>query len=110
VFVAWGIAGFGIGLAYLSMNELAMQATRTDQEGATGMALTIADSLGFAAGTGITGIVLYYAPRSGGLLTGQALGDGYALAWSINLLVALLTGLLAASRLRQPNQPSSGRG
>ncbi len=96
-FVAWGVAGFGVGFAYLSLNAIAMRETdegETGGAGRTAVALNIADSLGFAFGTTASGAILLHASRAG-----FSSAEQFATAWTLHLVVALLC-VLAARRLR----------
>ncbi|MEQ9364796.1 MAG: MFS transporter [Leptospirales bacterium] len=114
-FIAWAIAGFGVGLAYLSLNAIAMNQTENDtavartvgtaldrandtavaRAGHTAVALNIADSLGFAFGSTATGAILFHGARAG-----FSTADQFSLAWTLNLGVAVLS-MLAAGRLIQ---------
>ncbi len=57
----WGLAGFGMGVAFTASTNAAMEATPPGGEGATSAALGIADSLGFALAAGVGGAVLALA-------------------------------------------------
>ena len=96
-FVAWGVAGFGVGFAYLSLNAIAMRETDESESGGAGrtaVALNIADSLGFAFGTTASGAILLHASRAG-----FSSAEQFATAWTLHLVVALLC-VFAARRLR----------
>jgi MFS family permease len=100
-YVAWTVAGFGMGVAYPTITLVAMEAAPTDSEGQTVETLAqyqLADALGSAVGPGLSGGVLSVALTLGTTLqTGLVAGLGLALA------VALL--LLSTSVLRFDRSP-----
>lgn len=61
--VIWGVAAYGMGLAYSPLSVTVLGAARTGEEGAASSALQLSDTLGIAIGSGIGGAVV-------------ALGDG----------------------------------
>jgi len=56
--VAWGIGGFGIGLAWAPITQTGLAAAAHGQEGRVTTSLQLADMLGIAIGTGVAGAVL----------------------------------------------------
>lgn len=56
--VAWGIAGFGMGLAFSPLAHVAMELAVTGQEGRATTALQLTDTLGAALGIGIAGVLV----------------------------------------------------
>ncbi|MCR9140964.1 MAG: MFS transporter [bacterium] len=124
MFFAWGVAGFGVGCAYLSLNAIAMRetdalandeaSTHSDGDenkehahairtgarvGHTAVALNIADSLGFAFGSTAGGAILFHAARAG-----AAPADQFSLVWGLHLLVAIVC-VIFAGRLHSRRRP-----
>lgn len=56
--VAWGIGGFGMGLAYPSFSLTVLTHTTSGSEGATTSALKLFETLGGALGTGLGGAIV----------------------------------------------------
>ena len=56
--VAWGVAGFGMGLAFSPLAHVAMELARTGEEGRTATAIQLSDTLGAALGIGIAGVLV----------------------------------------------------
>ncbi len=56
--VAWGIGGFGIGLAWAPITQTGLSAAAHGQEGKITTSLQLADMLGIALGTGVAGTLL----------------------------------------------------
>ncbi len=93
VFLTWGIAAGGMGVAYSTVTDSAMAATAPGREGATGMALGIADVLGAAAGAGLGQVML------GAFPSGDAgIELGLRAAWGI-LAVLTIPAIWASTRL-----------
>lgn len=103
-FLSWGLAGFGIGVAYVALNSLAMElsAAGNSSESKTAVALNIGDSLGFVLGTTLAGALLAHG-TAGGLSESLQ----YATSWSVFASIALLCAL-ATRRLRiLPDSPAT---
>ena len=56
--VAWGVAGFGMGLAFSPLAHVAMELADSGQEGKTTTGLQLSDTLGAALGIGIAGVLV----------------------------------------------------
>jgi len=56
--VAWGVAGFGMGLAFSPLAHVAMELAETGLEGKTTTAIQLSDTLGAALGIGIAGVLV----------------------------------------------------
>jgi MFS family permease len=56
--VVWGIAGFGIGLAYAPLSLVTLANAPEGQEGKISASLQLSDMLGVALGTGIAGVLV----------------------------------------------------
>ena len=68
---AWGLAGLGMGLVYPTISILVLRLADPGSEGAAASSMQLADNLGFAVGTGLTGAAVAFgnsadwAPESG---------------------------------------------
>ena len=90
---AWGIAGFGMGLAYSPITLLVLHQAPVGREGAATAGLQLSDVLGTALGAGVGGVVLAAAPGFGWDQRGALLLTfGVACA-------AVVAGLAVTSRL-----------
>jgi MFS family permease len=77
------IAGFGMGLAYAPTTLIVLRRAAPAEQGSASAALSLADSLGTALGTGVTGAFVAAAVRAGepsvsGLLPGFLVAIGVA--------------------------------
>jgi len=52
---AWGVSGFGMGLAYSAISVAVLNSAPAGREGATSAALQLSDNLGIALGAGLGG-------------------------------------------------------
>ena len=90
-YLAWTVAGFGMGLAYPTIALLAMEAAPVGNEETVLAQYQLADSLGAAVGPGLAGGVLSVALTAGASLrTGLVAGLGLALAVAVLLLATAL--------------------
>jgi MFS family permease len=102
--VAWGVAGFGMGIAYPPISLVVLQKAKPGQEGRASAAMQIADVLGTALGTGVGGAAVAlghgrgWDPRA-----------GVALAFAIALAVGV-AALGVARRLPRSLTPSAPEG
>jgi len=96
--VAWGIGGFGIGLAWAPITQTGLGAAVHGQEGRVTTSLQLADMLGIAIGTGAAGAVLAALTES----TGRD-APGVAVAFSAGAVISVL-GAIVAVRMR-PRAP-----
>ena len=62
--VAWGIAGFGIGLGYAPLALVTLGSAPAGEEGAVTAALQLSELLGTALGTGVAGVLVAVGIRS----------------------------------------------
>jgi MFS family permease len=90
----FGLAGFGMGLAYSPLALIVLRDAPVTGQGAATSALSLTDSLGTALGTGVTGALVAASVRS----TGQP-ATGLAVAFGLAVLVGL-GGLALTRRLR----------
>jgi MFS family permease len=91
--VAWGVAGFGMGLSYAPLSLTVLARAEPGQEGAASAALQLSDVLGVALGTGLSGAIVSIGEEWPNAPRGALL-----LAFPIMAAVAL-GGHLAARRL-----------
>src|SRR6266516_2855154 len=92
--VAWGIAGFGIGLAYSTLSLSVLAEAPPGQEGRVSAALQLCDNLGIAFGAGLGGAAVAVAAAHGREAIG--VGAAYALAAAMALLGVAVTRRLPA--------------
>ena len=100
--VAWGIAGFGIGLAYSTLSLSVLAEAPPGQEGRVSAALQLCDNLGIAFGAGLGGAAVAVAAAHGREAIG--VGAAYALAAAVALLGVAVTRRLPAHVLH-PRTP-----
>jgi MFS family permease len=96
-FVAWAIAGLGMGLAFSTISLVVLETAEPGKEGTASASLQLANVLGSALGTGGGGVVV---GRGG---TGTAPGSAALLLQ--DLLMLAVAGLTALAALRMPNRP-----
>ena len=97
--VAWGVAGFGIGLAWAPLMQGALGGADPGREGAITTSMQLSDMLGTALATGIVGAIVAATVRSSdrevpGLLI------GFMLAAVVSLAGAVLATRVRADRRR----------
>jgi MFS family permease len=85
--VAWGVGGFGMGLAYAPITLYVLRHAPRGQEGSMSASLSLLDTLGWAVGAGLGGAALAAVDAADGTLR---LGVGLAYAISATAGVALL--------------------
>lgn len=102
------VGGFGIGLAFSPLASLVLARAGEGQEGTASSALSLFENLGFAAGPGITGLLVAAAEARG-----WADATPLVVAWSAAALLALggavLTRRLGGS-IGGPGQPARADG
>jgi MFS family permease len=96
--LAWGVSGFGIGVAYPASTVLALNAVDAQHSGDAAASLQIAETLGTAVGTGITTMLVASAMR-----LDLAVTNGVVLAFCVAAAVIVL-GFVPALRTHV-NQP-----
>lgn len=101
--VAWGITGFGMGLAYSPLSLTTLAEAPADQQGAATSALQLSDVSGTAVGTGIGGAVI-----AAGVVSGWPGWLGLAGAFAVGA-AASVAGVLLAVRLPGPRSVPSAR-
>jgi MFS family permease len=89
----WAMAGFGIGMAYAPLSVTVLGLARPGREGEASSGIQLADVLGVALGTGLSGAIIALG-ESQGWETASAL----AIAFPITCAAAV-AGIFAARRL-----------
>ncbi len=102
-FVAWAIAGLGIGLVFNTTASTTMAATAVGSEGLASSQLQIADALGFALVGGTGGALVALADRSA-----LTLSSGLAIEILIALAAAIV-GLAISGRIDERRPVESVR-
>ena len=92
-FVAWSVAGFGMGLSYAPISLMMLRAAPPGREGWASASLNLADVLGIALGVGIGGAAV--AAFSQG---SRPVAAGVLIAYAVAGLAAMLA-LVIAPRL-----------
>ncbi len=96
--IAWGVAGLGMGIAYSTISLVVLDSSPPGQEGATTSAMSLANTVGIALGTGIGGILI--AAFSSGDTAARA-----SLATQDLLMIGIIAlGILVAARF--PARPT----
>lgn len=88
----WGVAGLGMGLVYPTISVLVLRLADPGSEGAAASSMQLADNLGFALGTGLSGAAVALAKEAGMRDT-----TGVSLAFVLPLAMAGF-GIFAAAR------------
>ncbi|TAM86887.1 MAG: MFS transporter [Jatrophihabitans sp.] len=99
MYPAWGIAGFGAGLALSTVSVLLLKYTNDRDRGSDSAALQLADATGSAFTTGLAGVLVAAAAR---------VAIGYTAAFTIlalGMAALAVLGSTAAGRLRAPAPP-----
>jgi len=91
--VIWGIAGFGMGLAYSTPSLIVLREAPVAEQGAATAGLQLSDVLGASLGTGIGGALIAF-----GLRAGSPGWEGLAATFGVAAVVALI-GLALTTRL-----------
>jgi hypothetical protein len=87
-YVAWSVAGVGIGIAYSTISVMGLSLAKPGAEGSTASMVLLSDSLGLAAGAGLGGSAIAMAQAAGlSLRTGLAGVFGLALLAAIALVL-----------------------
>jgi MFS family permease len=87
--VAWGVAGFGMGLAFSPLAHVAMELADKGQEGKATTAIQLSDTLGAALGIGVAGVLV----STVGALTDSEV-TGLVLTFGMATAVAILGAVL----------------
>jgi MFS family permease len=88
--VTWGIAGFGMGLAYSPLSLTVLAEAPLAEQGSATSGLQLSDVVGTALGTGVGGAII-----AAGITAGWPGWAGLAGAFAVGVVAALLGALLA---------------
>ncbi|HEX2755993.1 MAG TPA: MFS transporter [Candidatus Limnocylindrales bacterium] len=91
--VIWGVAGFGMGLAYSTPSLIVLSEAPAGEQGAATAGLQLSDVLGASLGTGIGGALIAFGSRAG-----SPGWEGLAATFAVAGVVALI-GLALTTRL-----------
>ena len=100
-YVAWSIAGLGMGLSFAPQSLVALSEAGDGVEGRATASLQLSDTLGVALGTGVAGAVVAVGESSG-----WALQPTLAAVFSISAAAAVLAAVVAG---RLPTTVRGGR-
>lgn len=95
--VAWGITGFGMGLAYSTISLVVLETAPMDQEGSATASMELSSVLGSALGTGLGGVIIGFA-----VTAGNTAGSGISV---VDILVIVVTCLAILTAIRLPGRP-----
>lgn len=98
--VAWGLGGFGIGLAYAPLSVVTLARAVAGREGFATAGLQLSDALGVAVGTGLGGAVVATATRGS-----RPIADGVLVVFGAAVALAC-GGVLAARRVPAAMEPA----
>jgi MFS family permease len=91
--IAWALAGLGMGIAYSTASLVVIETAEPGREGAASASIQLAEALGIALGTGVTGALVALNARGAlGLAPGIVVAD-------VLMLMVLVLGVLAARRM-----------
>jgi MFS family permease len=94
--LAWGVAGFGMGLAYAPLALIVLAEAEPGREGTASASLQLSETLGVALGTGVSGAIVAAGAAFGWTRSAALVG-----AFVVSLVVAFIASG-AAQRL--PNR------
>ena len=100
-YVAWTVAGVGMGVAYPTVYLVTMDRAGRGTEGVAVSLLLLLDSLGVATGAGLGGAAIGIARNAGAGIRG-GLGAAFALAAMAGVGLVALTPALAPGRRAGP--------
>lgn len=100
--IGWGIAGLGMGFAYITLNLTMLELAEPGQEGSASASMQLASVLGSGLGTGLGGAIVALIHAQGGAVQ-QALLVHFGV-----MLVVVLLALVTANGL--PSQTPTAAG
>jgi MFS family permease len=95
VFIAWAVAGVGMGMAYNTVVSATMDFTAEGKEGATSTANGIASALSVGLAAGIGGAITNHSEFSGG-----SLDEALAVIWVMAGVACLLGTAIVLARFK----------
>ncbi|HEY7915953.1 MAG TPA: MFS transporter [Acidimicrobiales bacterium] len=102
-FVAWSVAGLGMGLAYAPMSLMMLREAPEGREGWASASLNLSDVLGSALGAGVGG-----AAVAVGANRGWPLSTGVAIAFALPAVVAGVAIIVSGRLPLRPARPAVG--
>lgn len=102
--LTFGLAGFGIGIAYSPISLIVLALAPPREIGTATAGLQLSDVLGESLGTGVTGAILAFAVRSA-VPADVPLAAAFGLGLAVGLVALLLTVRLPA-RSTRPTPPA----
>ena len=105
-FLAWSVAGLGMGLAYAPISLMMLRAAPPGREGWASASLNLADVLGIALGVGIGGAAVAAVSRGTRPVAGGVL-IAFAVAGLAAALALVIAGRLPGSLARTEESPVS---
>lgn len=105
-FVAWSVAGLGMGLAYAPISLMMLRAAPPGREGWASASLNLADVLGIALGVGIGGAAVATFSRGARPVAGGVL-VAFAVAGLAAVLALVIARRLPGSLVRVQESPVS---
>jgi MFS family permease len=108
---AWGVGGFGVGLAYTPIALIVLKEAPPGQEGTTSASMQLTENLGVALGAGVGG-ALVAAADAGGWSPRAGLTAVFTLTGTAALLSIIVARRLPATTVpaREPGSPASQPG
>jgi MFS family permease len=95
VYLAWSVAGVGMGMAYNTVVSATMEFTAVGEEGATSTANGMASALSVGLAAGIGGAIINQSEFSG-----SGLGEALAIIWAMAGVACLLCIAIVLARFR----------
>jgi MFS family permease len=101
---AWGVGGFGIGLAYTPLALIVLGHAPPGQEGRASASLQLTESLGVALGAGLGGalVAAAWAPRAG-------VAAVFAMCATVALVTVAVARRLPAETVPRPGEEIRSR-
>jgi MFS family permease len=96
--VAWGVGGFGMGLAYAPITLYVLRHAPPGQEGSMSASLSLLDTLGWAVGAGLGGAALAAVDAADGTLR-LGVGLAYAISATAGVVLLFVSRRLATSEV-----------
>jgi MFS family permease len=106
-FVAWGVAGFGMGLAYSPIVTLVLAEAPPGRQGEASTAVQLADNLGVAFGSGIGGVAVAASVARAGTVT-AGLAAAFAVAGTVGLVGVTVARRLPVRTFPRPDRDMDG--
>jgi MFS family permease len=102
-YLAWSVAGLGMGLAYAPISLMMLKEAPAGREGWASASLSLSDVMGSALGAGLGGAAVALSADRG-----WPLSTGVAVAFALPAVVAVLALLVSGRLPRRHPQPLAG--